>query len=84
MSSYGDTVRRAVGGLKAKKKRRVRVARGHSAAHPGFRAVAEKIAARQGISEDRAGAILAASSRRASPAAKARNPRLKRVKGGAY
>jgi hypothetical protein len=30
---------------------------------------------------ERAGAILAASSRKASPAAKKKNPRLKRVKG---
>jgi hypothetical protein len=29
----------------------------------------------------RAGAILAASTRRASPAAKRKNPRLRRVKG---
>lgn len=50
--------------------------------HPGFKAVQRKIAAKEGISEDRAGAILAASSRRASPAAKRANPRLNRVKGG--
>lgn len=49
--------------------------------HPGFKAVAAKIAASEGISKDRAGAILAASSRRASVAAKKANPRLKRVKG---
>ena len=48
-------------------------------AHPGFAAVQSKIASQQGISKDRAGAILAHSSRNASPAAKARNPRLKRV-----
>jgi hypothetical protein len=50
-------------------------------AHPGFKAVAQSIASRQGISAKRAGAILAASSRRASAGAKRRNPRLKRVKG---
>ena len=49
--------------------------------HPGFKSVQAKIAKRQGISSDRAGAILAASTRRASPAAKKANPRLKRVKG---
>ena len=52
-----------------------------SKAHPGFRAVQKSIAKKQGISTARAGAILAASSRHASKAAKKRNPRLKRVKG---
>lgn len=52
-------------------------------AHPGFKAVAGKIAAKEGISQDRAGAILAASSRGASAKAKKANPRLKRVKGKA-
>lgn len=50
-------------------------------AHPGFKAVQAQIAAKEGISSDRAGAILAASSRNASAAAKKANPRLKRVKG---
>lgn len=49
-------------------------------AHPGFKAVQSSIAAREGVSPDRAGAILAASTRRASPAAKKKNPRLNRVK----
>jgi hypothetical protein len=49
--------------------------------HPGFKAVQAKIAKRSGVSEDRAGAILAASSRGASKSAKRKNPRLKRVKG---
>lgn len=49
--------------------------------HPGFRSVAESIARRQGIPLERAQRILAASTRRASAAAKKRNPRLKRVKG---
>jgi hypothetical protein len=48
--------------------------------HPGFAAVQTSIARREGISADRAGAILAASSRGASKAAKRKNPRLKRVK----
>lgn len=51
----------------------------HSKKHPGFKAVASKIAAKQGVSPDRAAAILAASSRGASAAAKKANPRLKRV-----
>lgn len=50
-------------------------------AHPGFKAVQSKIAKKQGVSQDRAGAILAASSRGASAKAKKANPRLKRVKG---
>jgi hypothetical protein len=49
--------------------------------HPGFASVQSKIAKQQGISKDRAGAILAKSSRNASPAAKRRNPRLKKVGG---
>lgn len=50
-------------------------------AHPGFKAVQAQIARKQGVSAKRAGAMLAAGTRRASPAAKAKNPRLKRVKG---
>ena len=47
----------------------------------GFKAAQKQIAKKQGISMERAGAILAASSRKASPAAKRKNPRLKRVRG---
>jgi hypothetical protein len=46
----------------------------------GFKANQNKIAAKQGVSKKAAGAILAASSRGASKAAKKANPRLKRVK----
>jgi hypothetical protein len=53
----------------------------HGGAHPGFKAVQSKIAAKQGVSKKAAGAILAASTRKASAKAKAANPRLKRVKG---
>jgi hypothetical protein len=49
--------------------------------HPGFANVQAKIAAKEGVSMDRAGAILASSSRKASPAAKKANPNLKKVKG---
>lgn len=49
--------------------------------HPGFKAVQKKIAKRQGISMERAGAILAAGARKASKKAVKANPRLKRVKG---
>ena len=52
----------------------------HSKAHPGFEAVAAQIAKKQGVSLERARAILAARTRKASPAAKRRNPRLKRVR----
>lgn len=52
-----------------------------SAAHPGFKSVQSSIAKKEGVSADRAGAILAASTRKASPKAKSTNPRLKRVKG---
>lgn len=49
-------------------------------AHPGFKAVQNKIAA-EGYSKKAAGAILANATRHASKAAKATNPRLNRVKG---
>lgn len=48
--------------------------------HPGFKAVQNKIAAQQGVGREAAGAILAASTRKASVAAKRKNPRLRRVK----
>lgn len=50
-----------------------------SKSHPGFKAVQEKIASRMGVSKERAGAILAAKTRAASPKAKRMNPRLKKV-----
>lgn len=49
--------------------------------HPGFKKVQAEISRKLGVSGARAGAILAKSSREASPAAKKKNPRLKRVKG---
>lgn len=52
--------------------------------HPGFKKAANSIARREGVSKDRAGAILASATRKASPAAKKKNPRLRRVKGGDY
>lgn len=51
----------------------------NESAHPGFKAVAAKIGHESGIRNP--GAVLAASTRRASPAAKKANPRLNRVKG---
>lgn len=49
--------------------------------HPGFRAVQDRIAAHLSgaNAKERAGAILASASRKASPAAKRKNPRLKKV-----
>ena len=49
--------------------------------HPGFKAVQKKIAKKQGVSKERAGAILAAGARKASAKAVKANPRLKKVKG---
>lgn len=46
-----------------------------------FKSEQAKIAKKQGISKDRAGAILAAGARNASAKAKRRNPKLKKVKG---
>lgn len=49
--------------------------------HPGFAAVQAKIASKEGVNKKEAGAILAASTRKASAKAKKENPKLKRVKG---
>ena len=46
--------------------------------HPGFKAVAKQIGKNSKIKNP--GAVLAAATRNASPAAKKMNPRLKRVK----
>lgn len=51
-----------------------------SKAHPGFAAVANKMAKKQGVSKKVASAELAASTRKASPKAKKMNPKLKKVK----
>lgn len=48
--------------------------------HPGFKAVQKSIARKEGVSMKAAGAILASASRKANPAAKRANPRLKKVK----
>lgn len=48
--------------------------------NPGFKAVASKIAKKEGLPIGRANAILASASRKASPAARKANPRLNRVK----
>jgi len=50
--------------------------------HPGFKKVAASIAKKGGYSQQSANAILASASRKASPKAKAKNPRLKRVTAG--
>ena len=55
------------------------MAKGRTSSHPGFKAVAAKIGKEKGIRNP--GAVLAAATRKASPAAKKANPRLKRVKG---
>lgn len=48
-----------------------------------FKSVQAKIAKKEGIPKKSAGAILANASRKASPAAKKKNPNLKKVKGKA-
>ncbi len=45
----------------------------------GFKAAQAQIAKKQGISKERAGAILAVGARKASAKAKAANPNLKKV-----
>ena len=50
-------------------------------AHPGFKKVAAGIAKKQGISMERASAIVASGARKASKKAVKANPRLKKVSG---
>lgn len=45
-----------------------------------FKAVQKTIEKKEGVSKDIAGAILAKSSRNASPAAKKKNPKLAKVR----
>lgn len=52
-----------------------------SSKHPGFKAVAGKMAKQQGISVKQASAELASSTRNAGSAARKANPHLNRVKG---
>ena len=47
----------------------------------GFKAAQKQIAKKQGVSMASAGAILAAGARKASSAAKKKNPNLLKVKG---
>lgn len=47
----------------------------------GFKAAQKKIATKQGIGMERAGAILAAGARKASKKAVKANPNLKKVSG---
>lgn len=49
--------------------------------HRGFKAVQKEISKKQGVSMERAGAILAAGARKASKKAVAANPRLKKISG---
>ena len=48
-------------------------------AHPGFDKASASIAKKEGISQGAADAILANATRKASPAAKRANPKLKNV-----
>jgi hypothetical protein len=47
----------------------------------GFKAAAASVQRKEGVSKKEAGAIIAAGARKASAAAKRKNPNLKRVKG---
>lgn len=51
--------------------------------HPGFTSTQNKIAKKEGISKDRAGAILGSAGRKAGILARKKNPRLNRIPGGA-
>lgn len=47
----------------------------------GFAKAQNQIAKREGVSKERAGAILASAGRNSSAAAKRKNPNLKKIKG---
>jgi hypothetical protein len=49
--------------------------------HPGFEKASAKIAKKEGVSQEAADRILAASSRGASKKAHKKNPKLNKVKG---
>lgn len=55
-----------------------------SRSHPGFSAIAKKIAKKEGLPIARADAILAASTRRDSSSAHRNNPHLNKVKGSGF
>lgn len=48
--------------------------------HPGFKNVAKQISKKEGLSFEKAQAVLASRTRNASPTAKKTNPNLKKVK----
>lgn len=52
-----------------------------SSLHPGFKKIQARIAKKEGVSKERAGAILASASRGASKESKKHNPRLNKIKG---
>ncbi len=55
--------------------------RGNPVKHIGFEAAAAKAAAGEGESMEAGRAMIAAATRKAGKAARARNPRLNKVKG---
>jgi len=53
---------------------------GKTKAHPGFKAAQKKIEQHSDVPPANTAAILASATRKASPAAKKKNPKLKKVK----
>lgn len=53
----------------------------HNPQHPGFKSVQTRVARHEGVKQQAAAAMVAASARKASPAARKANPRLARVRG---
>lgn len=49
--------------------------------HPGFKGASKEIQKKEGVSKKSADKILASGARKASKKAKAKNPRLNKVKG---
>jgi len=47
----------------------------------GFKAASKSVQEKEGVSKERANAIIAAGARKASAKAKKKNPNLKKVKG---
>lgn len=81
MPTNGASQRCSIGDLDYVTKRPIFTPMAKSKKGMGFASAQNSIARKEGVSKERAGAILAASTRRASPAAKRANPNLKKVKG---
>lgn len=84
-TTHNDAMLRVVsgagGGYGGKGDNTTKQQRRQTMSRKGFANIQKMIAKKEGIPMKNAGAILASSSRKASPAAKRKNPNLKKVLG---